>query len=43
LGLAIDPYAEGPHADAARAAAGIVPEGEQLGHLADLLAGLKKS
>ncbi|MFM7349410.1 MAG: YceD family protein [Erythrobacter sp.] len=43
LGLAIDPYAEGPEADAARAAAGIVPEGEQLGPLADLLAGLKKS
>lgn len=42
LGLAIDPYAEGPNADAARAAAGIVPEGEQLGPLADLLAGLKK-
>jgi uncharacterized metal-binding protein YceD (DUF177 family) len=42
LGLAIDPYAEGPNADAARAAAGIVREGEQLGPLADLLAGLKK-
>lgn len=42
LGLAIDPYAEGPEADAARAAAGIVQEGEQLGPLADLLAGLKK-
>lgn len=42
LGLAIDPYAEGPDADAARAAAGIVQEGEQLGPLADLLAGLKK-
>jgi hypothetical protein len=42
LGLAIDPYAEGPDADAARAAAGIVPEGEQLGPLADLLSGLKK-
>jgi len=42
LGLAIDPYAEGPDADAARAAAGIVAEGEQLGPLADLLAGLKK-
>lgn len=42
LGLAIDPYAEGPNADAARAAAGIVAEGEQLGPLADLLAGLKK-
>ncbi|MCX9147379.1 YceD family protein [Erythrobacter sp. WG] len=42
LGLAIDPYAEGPDADAARAAAGIVAEGEQLGPLANLLAGLKK-
>ena len=43
LGLAIDPYAEGPNADAARKAAGIVQEGEQLGPLADLLSGLKKS
>lgn len=42
LGLAIDPYAEGPNADAVRAAAGIVPEGEQRGPLADLLAGLTK-
>ncbi len=42
LGLAIDPYAEGPDADAARAAAGIVAEGEQLGPLADLLSNLKK-
>lgn len=42
LGLAIDPYAEGPNADAARKAAGIVQEGEQLGPLADLLSGLKK-
>jgi uncharacterized metal-binding protein YceD (DUF177 family) len=42
LGLAIDPYAEGPNADAARKAAGIVQEGEQLGPLADLLAGLRK-
>ena len=42
LGLAIDPYAEGPGADAARKAAGIVKEGEQLGPLADLLAGLKR-
>lgn len=42
LGLAIDPYAEGPNADAARAAAGIMREGEQPGPLADLLAGLKK-
>ena len=42
LGLAIDPYAEGPGADAARKAAGIVQEGEQLGPLADLLGALKK-
>jgi uncharacterized metal-binding protein YceD (DUF177 family) len=42
LGLAIDPYAEGPNADAARVAAGIVQEDEVLGPLADLLAGLKK-
>lgn len=42
LGLAIDPYAEGPGADAARLAAGIVQEGEQDGPLAALLAGLKK-
>lgn len=42
LGLAIDPYAEGPNADAARKAAGIVQEGEQDGPLAALLAGLKK-
>ena len=42
LGLAIDPYAEGPNADAARLAAGIVAEGEQLGPLAAMLEGLKK-
>ncbi|TAD71538.1 MAG: DUF177 domain-containing protein [Sphingomonadales bacterium] len=42
LGLAIDPYAEGPGADAARKAAGIVAEGEQDGPLAALLAGLKR-
>lgn len=42
LGLAIDPYAEGPNADAARSAAGIVAEGEQDGPLAALLAGLKR-
>lgn len=42
LGLAIDPYAEGPNADAARATAGIVQEGEQDGPLAALLAGLKR-
>jgi uncharacterized metal-binding protein YceD (DUF177 family) len=42
LGLAIDPYAEGPNADAARKAAGIAQEGEQDGPLAALLAGLKR-
>lgn len=41
LGLAIDPYAEGPNADAARREAGIVAEGESEGPLADLLRGLK--
>lgn len=42
LGLAIDPYAEGPNADAARKAAGIAAEGEQDGPLAEMLAGLKR-
>jgi len=42
LGLAIDPYAEGPNADAARKAAGIVREGEQDGPMAAMLAALKK-
>ncbi|KPF62750.1 DNA-binding protein [Porphyrobacter sp. AAP60] len=42
LGLAIDPYAEGPNADAARKAAGIVREGDQLGPLAAALSALKK-
>lgn len=42
LGLAIDPYAEGPNADAARTAAGIVAEGEQDGPLAAMLAALKQ-
>ncbi|MEM8726635.1 MAG: DUF177 domain-containing protein, partial [Pseudomonadota bacterium] len=42
LGLAIDPYAEGPNADAARKAAGIVEEGEQDGPLAAALTALKK-
>lgn len=41
LGLSIDPYAEGPNADAARKAAGIVQEGEQEGPLAEMLKGLK--
>lgn len=42
LGLAIDPYAEGPEADATRLAAGIVAEGEQEGPLAAALKGLTK-
>lgn len=42
LGLAIDPYAEGPQADAARKKAGIAREGEQEGPLADMLRGLTK-
>ena len=41
LGLSIDPYAEGPNADAARKAAGIVQEGKQEGPLAEMLKGLK--
>jgi uncharacterized metal-binding protein YceD (DUF177 family) len=41
LGLAIDPFAEGPGADAARQEAGIVQEGEAEGPLAELLRGLK--
>jgi uncharacterized metal-binding protein YceD (DUF177 family) len=40
LGLAIDPFAEGPGAEAARRAAGIVGEGEAEGPLAHLLRGL---
>ncbi len=42
LGLAIDPFAEGPEADAARKKAGIVGEGEQDGPLAEMLKGLTK-
>lgn len=42
LGLSIDPFAEGPGADAARKAAGIVVEGEQDGPLAAMLSALKK-
>jgi len=42
LGLAIDPYAEGPEAEKTREKAGIVIEGEQQGPLADALAALKK-
>jgi uncharacterized metal-binding protein YceD (DUF177 family) len=41
LGLAIDPYAEGPNADTARRKAGIVAEGEVEGPLAELLRGFK--
>ena len=43
LGLAIDPYPEGPAADEARKNAGITAEGEQDGPLADMLRGLKDS
>ena len=39
LGLAIDPYAEGP-TDEARKRAGIVAEGEQEGPMAEMLKGL---
>ena len=42
LGLAIDPYAEGPGADAARKSAGITVEGEQDGPLAAALSALRK-
>jgi hypothetical protein len=42
LGLAIDPYAEGPRAAEARKAAGIVEEGQQDGPLADALRGLAR-
>lgn len=42
LGLAIDPYAEGPLADEFRRKAGIVAEGEQDGPLAAALAALKR-
>lgn len=41
LGLAIDPYAEGPQADAARAEAGIVSDDAAAGPLAEALASLK--
>ncbi len=41
LGLAIDPFAEGPGADAARREAGIAQEGETEGPLAELLKSLK--
>ncbi|MDJ0642393.1 MAG: DUF177 domain-containing protein [Erythrobacter sp.] len=42
LGLAIDPYAEGPNADAARNAAGISEDDAPSGPLAEALAKLKK-
>lgn len=42
LGLAIDPYAEGPNADAARKAAGIIGEDAPKGPLAEALAALKR-
>lgn len=42
LGLAIDPYAEGPNADAARKAAGISSDDEPSGPLAEALKALKK-
>ena len=43
LGLAIDPYAEGPTASAARKQAGIEEEGQQDGPLAAQLAALRKA
>lgn len=43
LGLAIDPYAEGPGADQVRREAGIVDDSITRGPLADLLEGLKKT
>lgn len=42
LGLAIDPYAEGPNADAARREAGLTDDGAPQGPLADALAKLTK-
>lgn len=42
LGLAIDPYARGPRAEAARAEAGIAGADQAAGPLAALLAGLRK-
>lgn len=43
LALAIDPYVEGPNADAARAKAGIVTDDSPRGPLAEALAALKKN
>lgn len=42
LGLAIDPYAEGPNADAARRNAGITGDDVPSGPLAEALKGLKQ-
>ena len=42
LGLAIDPYAEGPNAEAARKEAGLTGEDAPSGPLAEALAALKK-
>ncbi|MCT2557402.1 DUF177 domain-containing protein [Tsuneonella sp. YG55] len=42
LGLAIDPYAEGPSADAARREAGITDDAAPRGPLAEALAALRK-
>lgn len=42
LGLAIDPYAEGPDADAVRKSAGITSDDAPRGALAEALAALKK-
>lgn len=43
LGLSIDPYAEGPDADAARLSSGITSDDTPRGPLADALAALKKN
>lgn len=43
LGLAIDPYATGPNAAAARTEKGITLEGRQDGPMAELLAALKNN
>ena len=43
LGLAIDPYAEGPNADAARKAAGITSDDAPIGQLAEALKELKRT
>ena len=43
FGLAIDPYAEGPNADAVRREAGIIDESAPRGPLAEALAKLAKS